>query len=62
MQKHKYGQYFTPQLIVDYMISLATVDKEASILEPSSGEGIFIDRLEAYGYKNITAKVLLLKI
>lgn len=55
MQKHKYGQYFTPQLIVDYMISLATVDKEASILEPSSGEGIFIDRLEAYGYKNITA-------
>jgi len=53
--KNKYGQYFTPQLIVDYMISLSNINKNSSILEPSSGEGIFIDRLKDHGYKNIIA-------
>ena len=53
--KNRYGQYFTPQIIVDYMISLSKSDKDGLILEPSSGEGIFIDRLEINGYTNITA-------
>lgn len=53
--KNRYGQYFTPQIIVDYMISLSKSDKNGLVLEPSSGEGIFIDRLEANGYTNITA-------
>lgn len=53
--KNKYGQYFTPKLIVDYMISLSNSSKDASILEPSSGQGIFIETLEKDGYKDITA-------
>ncbi len=53
--KNKYGQYFTPKIIVDFMISLANIDKNSSILEPSCGEGIFIDELIKNGYKNITA-------
>ena len=52
--KNKYGQYFTPQLIVDYMISLSNINKKSSILEPSSGQGIFISTLEQNGYENIT--------
>ena len=51
--KNRYGQYFTPQIIVDYMISLSNVDKKSAILEPSSGKGIFIDTLKKMGYKNI---------
>ena len=51
--KNKYGQYFTPQLIVDYMIFLSNINKKSSILEPSSGQGIFINTLEQNGYENI---------
>jgi|LWDU01.1.fsa_nt_gi adenine-specific DNA-methyltransferase len=51
--KNKYGQYFTPQLIVDYMISLSSINKKSTILEPSSGKGVFIDTLVKGGYKNI---------
>ncbi len=51
--KNKFGQYFTPKLIVDLMISLSKVDKDAFILEPSSGEGVFIESLKKRGFKNI---------
>jgi len=44
--KNKYGQYFTPQLIVNYMISISNICENSSILEPSSGQGIFIDTLK----------------
>ena len=37
------------------MISLSNISKEVSILEPSSGQGVFINTLEQNGYKNITA-------
>jgi len=51
--KNKFGQYFTPKLIVDLMISLSKVDKDALILEPSCGKGIFIENLKNKGFKNI---------
>ena len=51
--KNKYGQYFTPKLIVDLMISLSKIKKDASILEPSCGEGVFIENLKERGFKNI---------
>ena len=51
--KNKYGQYFTPQLIVDYMLSISNIHKNSLILEPSSGHGIFIDTLKKNGFCNI---------
>lgn len=45
IQKKKYGQYFTPQNIANFMIDIADIDKNSKILEPSSGEGVFLDLL-----------------
>ncbi len=53
--KNKYGQYFTPEIIADFMINLANINDKSEILEPSSGKGIFIDLLSKKGYNNITA-------
>ena len=52
--KNKYGQYFTPKLVAEYMVSLANLNKNSTILESSSGKGVFIDSLTQSGYKNIT--------
>jgi adenine-specific DNA-methyltransferase len=54
-KKNKYGQYFTPEIIANFMIELADISKKSKILEPSSGKGIFIDLLLKQGYNNITA-------
>lgn len=52
--KIKFGQYFTPKHIADFMVSLNTLnDKSISILEPSFGEGVFLDSLVECGYENI---------
>jgi len=53
--KNKYGQYFTPEVIVDFMIDLADLSKNSKILEPSCGEGIFIEKLLNRGYQQIDA-------
>lgn len=49
IKKNKYGQYFTPELIADFMIELADINQEVKILEPSSGTGIFLDLLQKKG-------------
>lgn len=54
-KKNKLGQYFTPVDIVGFMINLANIDKDAAILEPSSGKGVFIDELAKRGYRNVIA-------
>ncbi|HLV47267.1 MAG TPA: N-6 DNA methylase [Flavobacterium sp.] len=54
-KKNKYGQYFTPKNIAEFMINLANVDFNSKILEPSSGEGVFLDILIKKGFKDITA-------
>ena len=53
--KNKYGQYFTPEIVADFMINLATINKNSKILEPSCGKGIFLDLLLKKEYNNLTA-------
>ena len=53
--KNRYGQYFTPDIVAEFMIDLAEINPSSKILEPSSGEGVFLDILTKRGYKNITA-------
>ena len=53
--KNKYGQYFTPNIVADFMISLADISKKSAILEPSCGEGIFLKLLQEKGYDKVTA-------
>ncbi len=53
--KNKYGQYFTPDIVADFMITLATINENSKILEPSCGEGIFLDLLSKKGYNNFSA-------
>lgn len=43
--KNKYGQYMTPAEIADLMLSLSKAKANASVLEPSAGEGIFLKLL-----------------
>ncbi len=52
--KKSLGQYFTPEQIASFMISLSKADGKSRILEPSSGEGVFIKLLRARGFKDIT--------
>ncbi|MBE7661234.1 Eco57I restriction-modification methylase domain-containing protein [Tenacibaculum finnmarkense] len=52
--KNKYGQYFTPEIISNFMIDLADINATSRILEPSSGQGIFIEQLIKKGYKKVT--------
>ena len=53
--KNKYGQYFTPKIVAEFMVSLADITAESKILEPSSGQGVFLDILYNKGHRNIIA-------
>lgn len=53
--KHKYGQYFTIKSIADFMVKLIKKNAHARILEPSCGEGVFLNCLEEAGFTNISA-------
>ena len=53
--KNKFGQYFTPKVVADFMIELADISKQSKILEPSCGEGIFLDLLQQKGFNDLTA-------
>jgi len=46
--KNKFGQYFTPKVVAEFMIELADISQKSIILEPSCGEGVF--------FRIITAK------
>jgi adenine-specific DNA-methyltransferase len=37
-------------VVAEFMIGLATVSKNSRILEPSCGEGIFLDLLQQKGF------------
>ncbi len=52
MKKNDFGQYFTPPHIVNLMVGMLTVSKDSPILEPSAGEGIFLDVLQSNSYTN----------
>lgn len=53
--KNKFGQYFTPKVVADFMVGLADISANSKILEPSCGEGVFLEILQQKGYKNLTA-------
>ncbi|MEM9991139.1 MAG: N-6 DNA methylase, partial [Bacteroidota bacterium] len=53
--KKKLGQYFTPPSMVKFMVQLAKLDSQSSILEPSCGDGAFLKDLTKQGFHNITA-------
>ena len=53
--KHKFGQYMTPKEIAQFMLSLSKIDLKARILEPSCGEGVFLELFKEQGYVNYVA-------
>jgi adenine-specific DNA-methyltransferase len=53
--KNKFGQYFTPKIVADFMIGLADINVNSKVLEPSCGEGIFLELLQQKGFENVTA-------
>ena len=53
--KNKFGQYFTPKIVADFMLDLADISANSKILEPSCGEGVFLDLLLKKGFENIVA-------
>ena len=56
-KKKELGQYNTKHSIINFILKQEFMpkDKNISILEPSSGEGNFLEILGDKGYKNITA-------
>jgi len=53
-KKKQLGQYFTPAFVADFMVALSSKGKDAKVLEPAAGEGVFIDTLLAHGFKDIS--------
>jgi adenine-specific DNA-methyltransferase len=53
--KNKFGQYFTPKVVADFMIEMANISQKSRILEPSCGEGVFLDLLQQKGFNDLTA-------
>ncbi len=53
--KNKYGQYFTPKMVAEFMVSLADINFTSKILEPSCGKGVFLDVLTEKGFSNLDA-------
>ncbi|MFN0201484.1 MAG: class I SAM-dependent DNA methyltransferase, partial [Bacteroidia bacterium] len=53
--KNKFGQYFTPKVVAEFMVDLANISCESKILEPACGEGIFLECLQQKGFHNLTA-------
>lgn len=54
-EKNKYGQYFTPKMVAEFMVGLTEISPTAPVLEPSCGEGVFLDVLNERGFTNLTA-------
>lgn len=54
-EKNKYGQYFTEEVVADFMVSLISHEKTAKVLEPSCGKGVFLKKLSEYGFSDQTA-------
>ena len=49
------GQYFTPEIIADFMVGLISFENSKQILEPSAGEGIFLNSIDKICKHKITA-------
>jgi adenine-specific DNA-methyltransferase len=53
--KNKYGQYFTPEIVANFMVDLADLSANTKILEPACGQGVFLELLKNRGFSHITA-------
>lgn len=53
--KNPLGQYMTPSLITNFMVELISHEPKCSVLEPSCGDGAFLDSLTQHNFCNITA-------
>lgn len=53
--KNKYGQYFTPKMVAEFMVGLADINVHSKILEPSCGEGVFLKVLQEHNFSNLLA-------
>lgn len=51
--KKSFGQYFTPDYVADYMVSLISKEKSEKVLEPSAGEGVFLSALQKANFSNL---------
>ena len=49
------GQYFTPDFVADFMVSLITKPRDAPVLEPCAGRGAFLRALARAGFRNVEA-------
>jgi adenine-specific DNA-methyltransferase len=51
--KNPLGQYFTPRPIAKLMVEMLRASKNAKVLEPSCGKGVFLDALRLASFKHI---------
>lgn len=51
----EFGQFFTPPLVAKFMVELISKEKDAKILEPCAGEGVFLQALSENGFLNVDA-------
>jgi adenine-specific DNA-methyltransferase len=56
------GAYYTPLLLADAMVGLFVDDSPRSILEPSCGDGVFIDSLRSIGMLDKVASLTAVEI
>lgn len=49
------GQVYTKQIVADFMVNLFTIGKNARVLDPCVGRGVFIDSLIDKGFTNLHA-------
>lgn len=54
MKKEELGQVFTKNNIAAFMVSLFSLQKSESILDPCFGSGVFVDELIKAGYNKVT--------
>lgn len=53
--KNKYGQYFTPIDVANFMVELTDKPKDCEVLDPCCGTGVFLEALTQKGYTNLSA-------
>jgi adenine-specific DNA-methyltransferase len=56
------GAYYTPSQLADAMVSLFDAEKISRILEPSCGDGVFLDSLAAKGILKYSKSVMAIEI
>jgi adenine-specific DNA-methyltransferase len=47
------GQFFTPRPVAQLMVGLVEADVSARVVEPSAGEGVFLDALAERGFADV---------